>query len=69
MVGSRADNVTVSAGSIAKCRIASQLGAVQLSCDQSNAAYQLLTLDGWQVEAGMRNEKSVVAAGLEMPQT
>jgi len=57
-VGSRyghwasADNVTVSAGSTATWRIAPQLGAANLSCNQSDATFQLLTLDNRQIETG-----------------
>jgi tetratricopeptide (TPR) repeat protein len=47
-----ADNVTVFAGTTAAWRIAPQLGAVQLSCNQPDASFQLLTLDGQQEEAG-----------------
>jgi hypothetical protein len=48
----RADDVSVFAGSTATWRIAPRLGAVQLSCNHSNATFQLLTLDNRQVEAG-----------------
>ena len=48
----RADDVTVFAGSTAHWPIAPRLGAVQLSCNQSDANFQLLTLDGRQEEAG-----------------
>jgi hypothetical protein len=48
----RADDVTVFAGSIVTWRIAPRLGAVQLSCNQSNATFQLLTWENRQVEAG-----------------
>ncbi|MGA3268041.1 MAG: PEGA domain-containing protein [Verrucomicrobiota bacterium] len=48
----RSDEVTVNAGLTATWRIAPQLGAVQLSCNQSNATFQLLTLDGRRVETG-----------------
>ena len=48
----RADNVTVFAGSTATWRIAPRLGAVQLSCNQSHATFQLLTLNDRQVETG-----------------
>jgi len=48
----RADVVTVFAGTTAAWRIAPRLGAVQLSCNQSDANFQLLTLDEKQVEAG-----------------
>ena len=57
-VGSRyahwesADNITVSAGSTATWRIAPRLGAVQLSCNQSDATFQLLTLNDRQLETG-----------------
>jgi tetratricopeptide (TPR) repeat protein len=47
-----ADDVTVFSGTTAAWRIAPQLGAVQLSCNQSDANFQLLTLDGGQEEAG-----------------
>jgi hypothetical protein len=47
-----ADDITVSAGSTAAWRIAPQLGAVQLSCNQPDAAFRLLTSDEQQVEAG-----------------
>jgi hypothetical protein len=47
-----ADDITVFTGTTAAWRIAPQLGAVQLSCNQSDANFQLLTLDGGQVEAG-----------------
>jgi hypothetical protein len=47
-----ADDVTVFTGTTAAWRIAPQLGAVQLSCNQSDASFQLLTLDGQQEEAG-----------------
>jgi hypothetical protein len=47
-----ADEVTVFAGTTAAWRIAPQLGAVQLSCNQSDANFQLLTLDDQQEEAG-----------------
>jgi tetratricopeptide (TPR) repeat protein len=48
----RADAVTVFSGTTAALRIAPRLGAVQLSCNQSDATFQLLTLDGGQEEAG-----------------
>ena len=48
----RDDYVTVLAGSTASWRISPQLGAVQLSCNQSDATFQLLTLDDRQEEAG-----------------
>ena len=48
----RADDITVFAGTTASWRIAPQLGAVQLSCNQTNATFQLLTLDDQQVETG-----------------
>ncbi len=48
----RADNVTVFAGSTAPWRIAPRFGAVQLSCNQSDATFQLLTPDDRQEEAG-----------------
>jgi tetratricopeptide (TPR) repeat protein len=48
----RADDVTVFAGTTAAWPIAPRLGAVQLSCNQSDATFQLLTLDGGQEEAG-----------------
>jgi hypothetical protein len=48
----RADDVTVFAGSTANWPIAPRLGAVQLSCNQSDATFQLLTLDDRQEEAG-----------------
>lgn len=47
-----ADDVTVFAGSTANWRIAPQLGAVQLSCNQPDATFQLLALDGGQEDAG-----------------
>jgi hypothetical protein len=47
-----ADDVTVNAGSTASWRIAPRLGAVQLSCNQSNATFQFLTLNNRQVERG-----------------
>jgi len=47
-----ADDVTVFSGTTAAWRIAPQLGAVQLSCNQSDASFQLLTLDDQQEEAG-----------------
>jgi hypothetical protein len=57
-VGSRyahwesADNVTVNAGLTATWRIAPRLGAVKFSCNQSDATFQLLTLDNRQIETG-----------------
>ena len=57
-VGSRyahwesADNITVNAGLTATWRIAPRLGAVQLSCNQSDATFQLLTLNDRQLETG-----------------
>jgi len=48
----RAYNVTVFAGQTASWRIAPRMGAVRLSCNQPDAAFQLLTLDGRQVESG-----------------
>jgi len=48
----RTDNVTVFAGSTASRPIAPRFGAVQLSCNQSDATFQLLTLDDRQEEAG-----------------
>jgi hypothetical protein len=48
----RTDDVTVFAGSTATWRIAPRLGTVQLSCNRSNATFQLLTLNGRQVETG-----------------
>src|ERR1700728_4011937 len=48
----RADDVTVFAGTTAAWPIAPRLGALQLSCNQSDATFQLLTLDGGQEEAG-----------------
>jgi hypothetical protein len=48
----RADDITVNAGSTAAWRIAPRLGAVQLSCNQSNATFQLLTLNDRQLETG-----------------
>jgi len=48
----RADDVTVYSDSTATWRIAPRLGAVQLSCNQSDATFQLLTLDGRQLETG-----------------
>jgi hypothetical protein len=57
-VGSRyahwesADNVTVNAGLTANLRIAPRLGAVKFSCNQSDAMFQLLTLDNRQIETG-----------------
>src|ERR1035441_2729170 len=57
-VGSRyahwesADNITVNAGLTATWRIAPRLGAVQLSCNQSDATFQLLTLNKRQLEQG-----------------
>ncbi len=47
-----ADEVTVFAGSTAKWPITPQLGAERLSCNQTDAIFQLLTLDGQQEEAG-----------------
>ena len=58
MVGSRythwesENDVTVFADSAATWRIAPRLGAVKLSCNQSDAAFQLLTLDNRQIETG-----------------
>ena len=46
------DDVTVFAGSTATWRIAPRLGAVRLSCNQSDATFQLLALDDRQEEAG-----------------
>jgi hypothetical protein len=57
-VGSRyahwesANDVTVSAGSTATWRITPRLSAVKLSCNQSDATFQLLTLDDRQIETG-----------------
>jgi hypothetical protein len=48
----RSDNVTVFEGSTTSWPIAPRFGAVQLSCNQSNATFQLLTLDDRQEEAG-----------------
>ena len=47
-----ADNVTVNAALTATWRIAPRLGAVQLSCNQSDATFQLLTLNDRQLETG-----------------
>jgi tetratricopeptide (TPR) repeat protein len=47
-----ADDVTVFSGTTAAWFIAPRLGAVQLSCNQSDANFQLLTLDDRQEEAG-----------------
>jgi len=46
------DNIMVNAGLTATWRIAPRLGALQLSCNQSNATFQLLTLDNRQLETG-----------------
>ena len=48
----RADDVTVFSGTTAAWQIAPKLGAVQLSCNQSDATFQLLTMDEQPVEAG-----------------
>jgi len=48
----QADHVTVKADSTATWRIAPQFGAVQLSCNQSNATFELRTLDDQPVEWG-----------------
>ena len=48
----RADDVSVFAGSTASWRIAPRMGAVQLSCNHSNATFQLLTLNDRQMETG-----------------
>ena len=47
-----ADDVTVAAGMTATWRVTPQLGAVQLSCNQADANFQLLTLSGRQLESG-----------------
>ncbi|MGO8697796.1 MAG: PEGA domain-containing protein [Limisphaerales bacterium] len=48
-----ADDVTVLAGPTTETwQIAPRLGAIQLSCNQSDATFQLLTLDDRQEEAG-----------------
>jgi hypothetical protein len=49
----RADDVTVFAGSTASWPIAPRFGAVQLSCNQPDATFQLLTLDDRQEESGV----------------
>lgn len=48
----QADDVTVYEGLTATWRFAPRLGAVQLSCNQSDATFQLLTLAGQQEETG-----------------
>jgi hypothetical protein len=48
----RADEVSVVFGGTATWRIAPRLGAVQLSCNQSNATFQLLALDDRPIESG-----------------
>lgn len=48
----RSDEVTVFAGTTANWRIAPQLGAVRLSCNHSDATFQLMTPNDRQVEAG-----------------
>ncbi len=48
----RSDDVSVAAGSTATWRITPQLGAMQLSCNEADATFQLFTTDGRQVEAG-----------------
>ncbi len=49
---SSADDVTVAAGLTAAWRVTPQLGAVQLSCNQADASFQLSTLNGRQLESG-----------------
>ncbi len=48
----RVHDITVYEGSTASLPIAPRLGAVRLSCNQSDATYQLLTLGGQLLEAG-----------------
>jgi hypothetical protein len=46
------NDVTVNAGSTATWRIAPRLGAVQLSCNQPDATFQMLMLNDRQLETG-----------------
>lgn len=48
----RTDNLTVNAGRTATWRIAPHLGAVHLSCNQSGATFQLLTMDNREIGSG-----------------
>lgn len=47
-----ADDVTVAVGMATAWRVAPRLGAVQLSCNQTDASFQLLTVNGHQLESG-----------------